>query len=250
MKLHCISEEIIWEYKVKSLVKLCDSMFIIVLVQLGIKLVPGLWCHKQRPIQFSLVVDNFGVKYTCRKHVHHLLIILDEHNNVTVDWKGARYIGITLDWDYAKRQVHLPISGYVAKSLNQFNQQGQHIFNPIGHAGDPKLLCPISSITSQSAHPTEDTMKQTHQLLDYLASHDNSQNKARIPPNNESILNIAHIIKHVMACATEDELGALFITACNAVYLCIILIELGHKQPAKPIQTDNSMAEDIINVKV
>ena len=27
---------------------------------------PGLWLHKTRPIQFSLVVDNFGVKYALR----------------------------------------------------------------------------------------------------------------------------------------------------------------------------------------
>jgi hypothetical protein len=28
-----------------------------------IKLVPGLWKHDTRPIQFTLVVENFGVKY-------------------------------------------------------------------------------------------------------------------------------------------------------------------------------------------
>ena len=27
------------------------------------KLVPGLWTHKTRPITFTLVVDDFGVKY-------------------------------------------------------------------------------------------------------------------------------------------------------------------------------------------
>ena len=27
------------------------------------KLVPGLWMHNTRPVQFTLVVDNFGVKY-------------------------------------------------------------------------------------------------------------------------------------------------------------------------------------------
>ena len=28
------------------------------------KLVPGLWKHDTRPIHFTLVVDNFGVKFT------------------------------------------------------------------------------------------------------------------------------------------------------------------------------------------
>jgi hypothetical protein len=27
------------------------------------KFTPGFWCHVTRPIQFSLVVDDFGVQY-------------------------------------------------------------------------------------------------------------------------------------------------------------------------------------------
>ena len=30
---------------------------------------PGLWKHVSRPIQFSLVVDNFGVKYSRKEDV-------------------------------------------------------------------------------------------------------------------------------------------------------------------------------------
>lgn len=29
---------------------------------------PGLWRHKKRPIQLSLVCDNFGVKYAGNEH--------------------------------------------------------------------------------------------------------------------------------------------------------------------------------------
>jgi hypothetical protein len=36
------------------------------------KLVPGLWKHKTRTIQFTLVVDDFGVKYIGREHAEHL----------------------------------------------------------------------------------------------------------------------------------------------------------------------------------
>ena len=32
------------------------------------KLVPGLWKHDKRPIQFTLVVDDFGVKYEGEQH--------------------------------------------------------------------------------------------------------------------------------------------------------------------------------------
>eukprot|EP00804_Cyclotella_cryptica_P013709 CCRYP_016145-RA/>CCRYP_016145-RA protein AED:0.33 eAED:0.33 QI:0/-1/0/1/-1/1/1/0/103 len=75
-------------------------------------------------------------------------------------------------------------------------------------------------------------------------------NNAAVPPNNGAILNIAHIIKHIMVLVTEAELGALYITAHEAVYRRIILEELGHRQPAPPIQTDNAMAEGVINGKV
>ncbi|KAG7345659.1 hypothetical protein IV203_033190 [Nitzschia inconspicua] len=37
---------------------------------------PGLWCHKTRPIAFSLVVDDFGVKYVNQDDVDHLLATL------------------------------------------------------------------------------------------------------------------------------------------------------------------------------
>ena len=51
---------------------------------------------------------------------------------------------------------------------------------------------------------------------------------AKIPPNNGAILNIVHIIKHVMTSATEAGLAALYIMAREAVYMRIILEEMGH----------------------
>ena len=65
-------------------------------------------------------MDNFGVKYVGEEHVHHLMGVLREHYNITDDWQGKKYIGITLDWDYQKRQVHLTMPGYVQKALKQF----------------------------------------------------------------------------------------------------------------------------------
>ena len=66
------------------------------------KLVPDLWTHEWHPIQFTLVVDDFGVKYIGKEHPQHLLKVLWEHYSFTTDWSGSQYIGITLDWDYAK----------------------------------------------------------------------------------------------------------------------------------------------------
>eukprot|EP00804_Cyclotella_cryptica_P025442 CCRYP_017212-RB/>CCRYP_017212-RB protein AED:0.32 eAED:0.32 QI:0/-1/0/1/-1/1/1/0/471 len=352
MKLSDIPEEIITEYKLRDLVEPDDCVYIIIVLGMyglphaGLianellekrlnkhgyqqsKLVPGLWSHKWRPIWFTLVVDDFGVKYVGKEHALHLKSVIESYYPLSTDWTGNRYIGIRLDWDYNNRKVHLSMPGYKAKALKQFHHkppsEPQHSPFPtkpikygakkqyaappstsplldkkgkkfiqqvcgkllfLGRAVDSPLLCPISAIASQSAAPTQDTMTQTLQLLDYLATQEEAvltyhasdmvlaahsdasylsepqarsragghfflSSNADIPPNNGAILNIAHIIKHVMASATEAELAALFITAREAVYIRIILMELSHKQPATPLQTDNAMAEAVTNGKV
>ena len=58
---------------------------------------PGLWKHKTRPVQFSLVVDDFGVKYVGRDNAEHLIQSLQQHYKLQVDEKGALYCGIKLD---------------------------------------------------------------------------------------------------------------------------------------------------------
>jgi hypothetical protein len=37
------------------------------------KTTPGLWKYEWHPVWFSLVVDNFGVKYIGKEHAQHLL---------------------------------------------------------------------------------------------------------------------------------------------------------------------------------
>ena len=87
------------------------------------KLAPGLWKHDTRPIQFTLVVNNFGVKYVGEEHVHHLQRVLKQHYDIKRDWSGQRYIGITLLWDYQRRQVHLSMPWYVPKALKLFQHK-------------------------------------------------------------------------------------------------------------------------------
>ena len=83
-------------------------------------LIPGLWTHDTRPIQFTLVVDDFGVKYTRREDAEHLLKTIKAHYDVTPDWEGRRYIGITLDWDYKVKKVHLSMPGYISDALKEY----------------------------------------------------------------------------------------------------------------------------------
>ena len=84
---------------------------------------PGLWYHTTRPISFTLVVDDFGVKYVGKEHADHLKASLEEHYEVSVDWTGALYCGITLDWNYATRTVDLSMPKYVIAALHRFTHQ-------------------------------------------------------------------------------------------------------------------------------
>ena len=128
----------------------------------------------------------------------------------------------------------------------------------LGRAVNSTLLFPTSAITSQPATPTEEKMIQRHQLLDYIATQEDAvitytssdiklavhsdasylsdpkasslagghfflSNEATIRQNNSAILNIAHIVKHVMTSAIKAELAALYIMAREAVYIRIIL---------------------------
>jgi 3-phenylpropionate/cinnamic acid dioxygenase small subunit len=62
-----------------------------------------------------------------------------------------------------------------------------------------------------------------------------------------SILNVASVIKNVLASASESEVGACFQNAQSGAPLRVTLTELGHTQPDKPLCTDNYTAFGILN---
>ena len=68
-------------------------------------------------MQFTLVVDYFGIKYVGEEHALHIKQTIEENYTVTVESDGKRYTGITLDWDHKIRQVHLSMPNYVQKAL-------------------------------------------------------------------------------------------------------------------------------------
>ena len=175
---------------------------------------PGLWRHLTRPISFTLVVDDFGVKYMGREHVEHLIKCIKEKYELTEDWAGDLYCGITLRWDYSARTVDISMPGYIKKLLQKYKhkmpikpqhcpytpapkQYGAKAQAPLPVDISPKLsddeikeiqqivgsilyyargvditvLMALSSIASEQARGTTNTMVKAKQLLDYLATH-------------------------------------------------------------------------------
>ena len=89
-----------------------------------VKHTPVLWKHISRPIQFTLVVDDFGVKYTRRKDTEHLLGVLEkEFTTVSTDWDGALYCSITLEWNYEERWIDISMLGYIKKLLQKYKHE-------------------------------------------------------------------------------------------------------------------------------
>ncbi len=164
-------------------------------------------------------------------------------------------------------------------------QQVTGKFNWCARGVDGTLLTPISALSAQQAKLTQSTMKRVKQFFDYAATQEPAVTTYRAsdmvlaihsdagylnaedarsragghhflsenvdnPSNKGAICNEASIIKSVMSSAAEAEIGVLYIDARKGVEMHNILKEMGHMQPPTPVQTDNSTAEGIVNLRV
>jgi hypothetical protein len=153
-------------------------------------------------------------------------------------------------------------------------------------AVDPTVLMPINDIATEQTKATEKTPAATNQMLDYLETHPDAtiryhasdmvlhihsdasdlsvfNARSRLgglfflgnkPPEqdtlNGSILNVAAVIKNVVAFTAESEVGSCFHNAKSGAPLRVTLTELGHKQPPTPLRTDSSTAYGIVNENI
>jgi hypothetical protein len=84
------------------------------------KQMPGLWKHATRPIMFTLVVDDFGIKYINKEDVNHVIHCLKKKYKLTKDWDGNLYCGIKLNWNYDDRTPDILMPGYIIKQLQKY----------------------------------------------------------------------------------------------------------------------------------
>jgi hypothetical protein len=142
---------------------------------------------------------------------------------------------------------------------------------------------PLNDIATEQTKAAEKTQAATNHMLDYLATHpdatiryhasnmvlhihsytsylsvSNAQSRLgslfilgkKFPAQETisgSILNVAVVIKNMVATAAESEVGACFHNAQSDAPLRVTLTELGHAQPPTPLRTDNSTAFGIVN---
>lgn len=60
----------------------------------------GLFTHITWDISFTLLVDDFGIKYVKKEDVEHLIRVMREKYTFKVDFDAKQYIQIYLDWNY------------------------------------------------------------------------------------------------------------------------------------------------------
>jgi hypothetical protein len=120
---------------------------------------PGLWKHVSKPTQFTLTVDDFGVKYVGKQNAQHLIDALRTHYEVEEDWTGSLYCGISLKWDYTDRHVDISMPGYVNKLLARFEH------TPPRHPQHSPHAAPLRKFGPAAQEPVE------HDTLPILPLH-------------------------------------------------------------------------------
>lgn len=83
-------------------------------------LVPMLFRHAHRPIFFTLIVDDFGIKYSNRDDAEHLFSTLREIYTITTDMTGQEYLGLSIAHDTVGHKITISIPDYVRKALDRF----------------------------------------------------------------------------------------------------------------------------------
>ncbi len=76
--------------------------------------------HETRQTSFTLDVNDFAIKFTKMEDAQHLIETLKQDYTITIDWGATKYIGLTIDWDYNKGQVHVHMPGYLDKVFLKF----------------------------------------------------------------------------------------------------------------------------------
>ena len=82
--------------------------------------ITSLWKHATKDICFSLVVDNFGVKYVGKDTVDHLIQTLKKLYTIFINWTGSLYCGLTIKWNYDKSICDISMHTYIQEAFHKF----------------------------------------------------------------------------------------------------------------------------------
>ena len=108
--------------------------------------------HTTRKTKFCLCINDFGVKRH-KEDIHHLINTLQTYYQITINWAGTDYCGISIELNYDAGHVDISMPDYMFERLStnstiprhknhnmhRINGQCQHIqklrnlFNTMNH---------------------------------------------------------------------------------------------------------------------
>jgi hypothetical protein len=142
---------------------------------------PGLWNHATSDLMFTLVVDDFGIRYTNKADAEALMRTLNDSYTVSEDWKGAKYCGLTLEWDYDRRTVDISIPGYIERALQRFNhpapsrpQHAPHAWQKPTYGASMQYAPPPDTSLALDAKDTKHVQEVLGTLLYYARAVDST----------------------------------------------------------------------------
>ena len=79
-----------------------------------------LWRHVWRPVTFTFGSRQFWNQVQGRRTGNPFEKTLEKWCDVTVDWTGSKYVGISLMWEYKQRTLETSVPGFVNKALTKY----------------------------------------------------------------------------------------------------------------------------------
>jgi hypothetical protein len=82
-----------------------------------------LWKHNTHHTTFTLAVNKFDIKYSCKEDADHLFSALYNKYALAKDWTDTSYLILTLKWNYNAGYVNISMPNYVSKALAKFQHE-------------------------------------------------------------------------------------------------------------------------------
>ena len=164
----------------------------------------GLFKHHNRNITFTLVVDDFGIKWTKKADLDHLLSILELKYKMKVDMDAKQYVGIDLQWDYDKRELICSMDEYIDTALLEL----QHITPKQVHHGPSKHVPPnygaaIQYVEDSKASPLKpEQIKYIQKVIGKLLFMARAIDNTQLHALNELARTVARGTQETLAAAT------------------------------------------------
>jgi hypothetical protein len=124
-------------------------------------------------------VDDVGVKYVGREHAEHLMTCIKKSYEISSDWKGSAYCGLTLEWDYKNRTVDLSMPGYIKAALHKYQhpaptrpEHAPHKWNPPVYGAKTQYVEDDNNSPALSAKNVTKLQQLTGTLLYYARAVD------------------------------------------------------------------------------